>query len=77
MLRLPSAGRSARLAALDGAPVSEHVEVFDEVHRLCRTRWPRSTRPELARRARLDAELVRRGLARSREQAAELVAAGW
>jgi 23S rRNA (cytidine1920-2'-O)/16S rRNA (cytidine1409-2'-O)-methyltransferase len=30
----------------------------------------------LARRARLDAELVRRGLARSREQAAELVRAG-
>jgi 23S rRNA (cytidine1920-2'-O)/16S rRNA (cytidine1409-2'-O)-methyltransferase len=30
----------------------------------------------MARRARLDAELVRRGLARSREQAAELVAAG-
>jgi 23S rRNA (cytidine1920-2'-O)/16S rRNA (cytidine1409-2'-O)-methyltransferase len=30
----------------------------------------------VARRARLDAELVRRGLARSREQAAELVAAG-
>lgn len=28
------------------------------------------------RRARLDAELVRRGLARSREQAAELIAAG-
>jgi 23S rRNA (cytidine1920-2'-O)/16S rRNA (cytidine1409-2'-O)-methyltransferase len=27
-------------------------------------------------RARLDAELVRRGLARSREQAGELVAAG-
>ena len=42
----------------------------------CRTRWPASTRPELARRARLDAELVRRGLARSREQAAELIAAG-
>ena len=39
-------------------------------------RSPRSTRPELARRARLDAELVRRGLARSREQAAELVSAG-
>jgi 23S rRNA (cytidine1920-2'-O)/16S rRNA (cytidine1409-2'-O)-methyltransferase len=39
-------------------------------------RSPRSTGPELARRARLDAELVRRGLARSREQAAELVAAG-
>jgi 23S rRNA (cytidine1920-2'-O)/16S rRNA (cytidine1409-2'-O)-methyltransferase len=30
----------------------------------------------VVRRARLDAELVRRGLARSREQAAELVAAG-
>ncbi len=30
----------------------------------------------MARRARLDAELVRRGLARSREHAAELVAAG-
>jgi len=30
----------------------------------------------MPRRARLDAELVRRGLARSREQAAELVAAG-
>ena len=30
----------------------------------------------MARRNRLDAELVRRGLARSREQAADLVAAG-
>jgi 23S rRNA (cytidine1920-2'-O)/16S rRNA (cytidine1409-2'-O)-methyltransferase len=30
----------------------------------------------VARRARLDAELVRRGLARSREQAAELITAG-
>ena len=30
----------------------------------------------MARRNRLDAELVRRGLARSREQAAALVAAG-
>jgi 23S rRNA (cytidine1920-2'-O)/16S rRNA (cytidine1409-2'-O)-methyltransferase len=30
----------------------------------------------MARRTRLDAELVRRGLARSREQAAELIAAG-
>jgi 23S rRNA (cytidine1920-2'-O)/16S rRNA (cytidine1409-2'-O)-methyltransferase len=42
----------------------------------CRTRSPRSTRPELARRARLDVELVRRGLARSREQAAGLIAEG-
>ncbi|MGH8894487.1 MAG: S4 domain-containing protein, partial [Actinomycetes bacterium] len=30
----------------------------------------------MSRRVRLDAELVRRGLARSREQAAQLVAAG-
>lgn len=30
----------------------------------------------MVRRARLDAELVRRGLARSREQAAEVIAAG-
>lgn len=37
---------------------------------------PPSTRPELARRARLDAELVRRGLARSREHAAALIADG-
>ncbi len=37
---------------------------------------PPSTRPELARRARLDAELVRRGLARSREQANALIADG-
>jgi len=39
-------------------------------------RSPLSTRSELARRARLDAELVRRGLARSRDQAADLIAAG-
>ena len=37
-------------------------------------RWTRSDR--VARRARVDAELVRRGLARSREQAAELIGAG-
>ena len=42
----------------------------------CRTPSPPSTRPELARRARLDAELVRRGLARSREHAAALIADG-
>jgi 23S rRNA (cytidine1920-2'-O)/16S rRNA (cytidine1409-2'-O)-methyltransferase len=35
-----------------------------------------STANDVPRRARLDAELVRRGLARSRQQAAELVAAG-
>ncbi|WP_038864334.1 S4 domain-containing protein, partial [Mycobacterium avium] len=30
----------------------------------------------MSRRARVDAELVRRGLARSRQQAAELIGAG-
>src|SRR5664279_3118690 len=45
----------------------------------CKTRSPISTAAELeddVRRARLDAELVRRGLARSRNQAAELVVSG-
>ena len=28
------AAARARLASLDGAPVGDHVEVFDEVHRL-------------------------------------------
>lgn len=43
----------------------------------CR-RWNRSRRTEavVARRSRVDAELVRRGLARSRQQAAELISAG-
>ena len=36
----------------------------------------RRPRANQVRRSRLDAELVRRGLARSREQAAELIAAG-
>ena len=40
-------------------------------------RWNRSRRADpLTRRARVDAELVRRGLARSRQQAAELIGAG-
>lgn len=41
-------------------------------------RWNRSRRaePGMTRRARVDAELVRRGLARSRQQAAELIGAG-
>ncbi len=38
--------------------------------------WPRWTRSEVARRTRVDAELVRRGLARSREHAVELIGAG-
>lgn len=38
--------------------------------------WLPSTRSEVVRRARVDAELVRRGLARSREHAVELIGAG-
>src|SRR3954447_11044700 len=37
---------------------------------------PTSTRPDVAAKSRLDAELVRRGLARSREHAQALVSAG-
>lgn len=44
---------------------------------VCRTPWPTSTGADhVVRRSRLDTELVRRGLARSREQAAELITAG-
>src|ERR1700704_3303902 len=45
----------------------------------CSPLWPTSTRTECApmvRRLRLDAELVRRKLARSREQASELINSG-
>src|SRR3954471_18348044 len=45
----------------------------------CKPRSPTSTRAEpllMVRRLRLDAELVRRQLARSREQAGELIEAG-
>ena len=79
----PRGGRGTRRAgaAVAGAPPA------DQIARRTRRRtgrcgrpWPASTRAEasepMARRNRLDAELVRRGLARSREQAAELVAAG-
>jgi len=38
--------------------------------------WLRWTRSEVARRARVDAELVRRGLARSREHAVDLISVG-
>jgi TlyA family rRNA methyltransferase/putative hemolysin len=66
----------AALATTDELPVSEHVAVLDGVHRALQDALAPSTRSELVRRARLDAELVRRGLARSREQAAALVAEG-
>src|SRR5436305_14551396 len=42
----------------------------------CKTHLLTSTRSDVARRSRLDAELVRRGLARSRGEAAELVVQG-
>ena len=69
-------------------PVEEHVAVFERAHEQLRraldaTRHAAGARhlrrPEPAvppRRLRLDAELVRRGLARSREHASELIAAG-
>src|SRR3954468_10947771 len=42
----------------------------------CKTHLLTSTRSDVVRRSRLDAELVRRGLARSRGEAAALVNAG-
>ena len=88
----PTPGSRRRWPALDGLgdqPPAEHVEVYEEVHRVLQesladgdprhrqhARRAPERRAAVTRRARLDAELVRRGLARSREQAAELVAAG-
>ena len=84
--------RGARLAVegLDERPVAEHVAVFEPAHDQLRARarrrrptTPAGARADRGRRAavpprrlRLDAELVRRGLARSREHASELIAAG-
>ena len=66
-------------------PLAEHVAVFERVHAALGEaladgprRW-RGSRPSVTAvvtRARLDAELVRRGLARSRQQAAELIEQG-
>ncbi len=80
-----------RLADADHLTTDGHLEVYEDVHRGCATRSPRSTpargprrhkdtgaEPNVAgvARRRLDAELVRRKLARSREHASQLIAAG-
>ena len=63
-------------ADLAERPVAEHVAVFETEHARLAAR-ARHDRPALmARRSRLDAELVRRGLARSREHAVALIAEG-
>ena len=83
------AGVDAVVASLDGlddAPVGDHVAVFEQAHESLRralsdagdgaptrNQGPATVPP---RRLRLDAELVRRGLARSREHASELIARG-
>ncbi len=72
------------VAAVGDRPVEEQVAVFEQAHAELRSTLDDPDvdvdRPAglivPPRRLRLDAELVRRGLARSREQAAELVAAG-
>ena len=73
----------AELAQLDQLPTSSMSPCTRSCIANSRTHLPTSTAPEprrtkplVVRRARLDAELVRRGLARSRNQAAELVVAG-
>ena len=67
---------------LEERPLEEHVGVFETAHDRAAPR-PRPHRPAdrtrltvPPRRLRLDAELVRRGLARSREHASELIAQG-
>ena len=53
------------------------MAVFEQAHERLRRALDRATRLSVPpRRLRLDAELVRRGLARSREHASELIAAG-
>ena len=67
----------SRLAEVDALPLADQVEVFNDVHRRLRRGPGRSGQPGLSvARRRLDAELVRRGLARSREQAQQLIADG-
>jgi 23S rRNA (cytidine1920-2'-O)/16S rRNA (cytidine1409-2'-O)-methyltransferase len=59
--------------------LEEIARRLSEAHDVLLARlWSRRRRAEcaVARRARVDAELVRRGLARSRQQAAELIGAG-
>ena len=73
--RRDAAARTA-FADLDERPVAEHVGRLRGRARPAPAR-ARHDRPALmARRSRLDAELVRRGLARSREHAVALIAEG-
>ena len=73
-----------KLEELDERPLDEHADVYADIHRSLgsvldggsRARRPLGLTPPMARRLRLDAELVRRSLARSREHASELIAAG-
>ena len=67
----------AAVEELDERPLEEHVGVFETAHAELRRALdtPVDTRLTVPpRRLRLDAELVRRGLARSREHASELIA---
>ena len=67
------------VAGLDSRPLEEHAAAFETAHQQLRQALDedagvaRACRP---RRLRLDAELVRRGLAPSRERAAQLIADG-
>ncbi len=74
------------MRGLQDRPVEEHVAIFEAAHDKLRAaldgrRQPsgpanrQPTPASMPRRLRLDAELVRRGLARSREHAGELIAA--
>jgi 23S rRNA (cytidine1920-2'-O)/16S rRNA (cytidine1409-2'-O)-methyltransferase len=66
-----------RLDGLDALPITEHVTRFEAIHAALTEALSSIDKVcAVSRRARLDAELVRRGLARSRDHAAELIAAG-
>ena len=70
-----------RLDALDDVDLDQHPAEFDAIHRALRAaladaRAGAGTGRPMTRRVRLDAELVRRDLARSREHASTLIDAG-
>ena len=71
-----TAAASAKKATSKKAPAAKKAPAKKARRRRPRPRRPRRSRPEPLARRRLDAELVRRGLARSRQQAQADILAG-
>ena len=78
--RTPVAAALARARERHEVPLHEQPDLYQAVHAELQNALAEidgADRDHVARRlSRLDAELVRRGLARSREHAADLIAAG-